>query len=136
MRNVKDTPEYIGATNRAARRRARLAELDARLAGLAGQRVASQAELDTVVRKIKDIDLAGRELPATTDVAEAATALTTASALRRDAEAELAEAEKYTADAGALASPEVEAEVQKSVLAEAEAALGRDYQEAIEAMGR
>jgi hypothetical protein len=90
----KRTPEYIGATNRAARRRARLADLDARLKEFAGRRTALQTELDAVLAKITDIDLAGRELPATTAVAEAATALATASALQRDAEAELADAEK------------------------------------------
>jgi uncharacterized protein (TIGR02680 family) len=90
----KQAPEYIGATNRAARRRARLAELDARREELANRRYAMKAELDAVVERITDLDLAGRELPVTTGVAEAGAVVATTAALRRDAETELAEAEK------------------------------------------
>jgi Putative exonuclease SbcCD, C subunit len=68
----KAAPEYIGATNRANRRRARLAEYDELIAATAAgqQRVAGQ--LDRAVALLDDLQLARRELPDTRPVATAA----------------------------------------------------------------
>ena len=62
----KAAPEYIGATNRAARRRARLAELDRLIADLGRQRedLAAEGMLDLLA----DLGRAQQELPKTAPV--------------------------------------------------------------------
>jgi uncharacterized protein (TIGR02680 family) len=67
----KPAPEFIGATNRAARRRLRLAELDRQIAGVQRQRDELAAELSLVSEALANSGLARRELPRTAPVAEA-----------------------------------------------------------------
>ena len=67
----KPAPEFIGATNRAARRRLRLAELDRQIAEVQRQRDELAAELGLVGEALANLELARRELPRTAPVAEA-----------------------------------------------------------------
>jgi len=67
----KPAPEFIGATNRAARRRLRLAELDRQIAAVQRQRDELAAELGLVEETLANSELARRELPRTGPVAEA-----------------------------------------------------------------
>jgi Putative exonuclease SbcCD, C subunit len=67
----KLAPEFIGATNRAARRRLRLAELDRQLAGIQRQRGELAAELSLVDEALANSELARRELPRTAPVLDA-----------------------------------------------------------------
>lgn len=67
----KLAPEFIGATNRAARRRLRLAELDRQIAEVKRQRDELAAELSLVDEALGNLELARRELPRTAPVAEA-----------------------------------------------------------------
>ncbi len=67
----KPAPEFIGATNRAARRRLRLAELDRQLAEIKRQRDELAAELGLVEEALANLDLARRELPRTAPVLDA-----------------------------------------------------------------
>ena len=67
----KAAPEFIGATNRAARRRLRLAELDRQIAGVQRQRDELTAELSLVSEALANSELARRELPRTAPVAAA-----------------------------------------------------------------
>ena len=67
----KDAPEFIGATNRAARRRLRLAELDRQIAGVQRQRDELAAELSLVSEALANSELARRELPRTAPAAAA-----------------------------------------------------------------
>jgi Putative exonuclease SbcCD, C subunit len=67
----KPAPEFIGATNRAARRRLRLAELDRQLAGIQRQRGELAAELSLVDEALANSELARRELPRTAPVLDA-----------------------------------------------------------------
>ncbi len=67
----KPAPEFIGATNRAARRRLRLAELDRQIAGVQRQRDELAAELSLVGEALANLELARRELPRTAPVAAA-----------------------------------------------------------------
>ena len=67
----KPAPEFIGATNRAARRRLRLAELDRQIAEVKRQRDELAAELGLVDEALANLELARRELPRTAPVAEA-----------------------------------------------------------------
>jgi len=67
----KPAPEFIGATNRAARRRLRLAELDRQLAGIKRQRGELAAELRLVDEALANSELARRELPRTAPVLDA-----------------------------------------------------------------
>ena len=68
----KAAPEYIGATNRAARRRARLAELDERIARAAAQARTTETRLAAAAALLDDFRRARRELPDTRDIAKAA----------------------------------------------------------------
>ena len=68
----KAAPEYIGATNRAARRRARLAELDERIAQAAAKARSTEADLGAATALLDDFRRARRELPDTRDIAKAA----------------------------------------------------------------
>ena len=70
----KQVPEYIGATNRADRRRARLAEQDERIAAAAGQERLHAARAERAAALHEDFRRARRELPDTRPVAKAAEA--------------------------------------------------------------
>jgi uncharacterized protein (TIGR02680 family) len=76
----KTAPEFIGATNRANRRRARLAELDVEIAAIRGQRAEVVAELGRTTDVLADFGRAQRELPRTAPVAAALTEVANASA--------------------------------------------------------
>ncbi len=67
----KAAPEFIGATNRAARRRARLAACDEDLARLTARDEEIAAELDRLAEVLADFKRAQRELPAAGPVAGA-----------------------------------------------------------------
>jgi chaperonin cofactor prefoldin len=67
----KPAPEFIGATNRAARRRLRLAELDRQLAEVKRQRDELAAELGLVADALANLEVARRELPRTAPVLDA-----------------------------------------------------------------
>ena len=70
----KAAPEYIGATNRASRRRARLARYDELIADTVAEEERAAAELDRVAALLDDFRRARRELPDTRPVARAAEA--------------------------------------------------------------
>ena len=76
----KAAPEFIGATNRASRRRARLAELDIEIAAIRGQRDEVAAELGRTGDALADLGRAQRELPRTAPVAAALTEVANAAA--------------------------------------------------------
>ena len=76
----KAAPEFIGATNRANRRRARLAELDIEIAAIRGQRDEVAAEWGRTGDALADLGRAQRELPRTAPVAEALTEVANAAA--------------------------------------------------------
>ena len=86
----KQTPEYIGATNRANRRRARLAEQDDLIAAAAGEERTLAEQADRAAAEHEDFRRARRELPDTRPVAKAAETASTQAALlarsREDAE--------------------------------------------------
>jgi uncharacterized protein (TIGR02680 family) len=90
----KAAPEYIGATNRASRRRARLAEHDEVIkAAIAGQERLAD-ELDGTSALLDDFRRARRELPDTRLVAQAAEVVSTNAALLARARDETAAARK------------------------------------------
>src|SRR5690242_2938552 len=70
----KAAPEYIGATNRAGRRRARLAEYGALIEAAAAEERRLAGELDAAGARLGDFRRARRELPDTRPVARAAEA--------------------------------------------------------------
>ena len=86
----KQTPEYIGATNRANRRRARLAEQDDLIAAAAGEERTLAQQAERAAGQQEDFRRARRELPDTRPVAKAAETASTQAALlarsREDAE--------------------------------------------------
>ncbi len=88
----KAAPEFIGATNRANRRLARLAEIDRRLASLGRQRaeVAERSRLASAA--LADLDQARGELPKTAPVSEAITQVARAAVLLTAARERLATA--------------------------------------------
>ena len=67
----KPAPEFIGATNRATRRRLRLAELDRQIAEVRQQRDELATELRLVEEALNGLDLARGELPKTAPVLDA-----------------------------------------------------------------
>ena len=67
----KAAAEFIGATNRAARRCIRLAELDRQIAEIIGQRDELATELGLVNGALGHLELARRELPKTAPVSKA-----------------------------------------------------------------
>ena len=67
----KAAAEFIGATNRAARRRIRLAELDRQIAEIIGQRDELATELGLVNGALGHLELARCELPKTAPVTKA-----------------------------------------------------------------
>ena len=88
----KPAPEFIGATNRAARRRARLAELDLGIAAIRSQRDEVASEFKRVDGTLSDLERAQGELPRTAPVAGALTKVTHAVALLSAAREQLGEA--------------------------------------------
>jgi len=68
----KAAPEYIGATNRASRRRARLADQDELIARTAADEQRIAADLDHATERLEDFRRARRELPDTRPIAKAA----------------------------------------------------------------
>jgi len=76
----KDVPEFIGATNRAARRRIRLASLDTQIGDVTRQRNEALSELGLVDDALANLALAQRELPRTAPVAEALRQVSSAAA--------------------------------------------------------
>jgi len=71
----KAAPEYIGATNRASRRRARLAEYSELIKAAAAEERRLAGELDAAGARLDDFRRARRELPDTRPVAKAAEAV-------------------------------------------------------------
>jgi hypothetical protein len=90
----KTVPEYIGATNRASRRRARLAEYDELIAQIATEQERLAGERDRAGALLEDFGRARRELPDTRPVAKAAEATGTHAALLARARDEIAAARK------------------------------------------
>ncbi len=76
----KAVPEFIGATNRAARRRIRLAELDDQITEISRQRDQLAAELERVREALGHLELARDELPKTAPVTRALDAVSDATA--------------------------------------------------------
>ncbi len=89
----KRAPEFIGATNRASPRRARLAELDLQIAAVARQREDIAAQFRRAEVALADIARAQGELPRTAPVAAALTEVTHAAALLSAARERLSEAQ-------------------------------------------
>jgi hypothetical protein len=71
----KAAPEFIGATNRASRRRTRLAEFDQLIARTAAQEQQLTQDLERAGGLLEDLRRARRELPDTRPVARAAEAV-------------------------------------------------------------
>ena len=90
----KAAPEYIGATNRANRRRARLAEYDELITRTVGEEERLAGELDRAGALLEDFRRARRQLPDTRPVARAAEAVGTHAALLARARDETAAARK------------------------------------------
>jgi Putative exonuclease SbcCD, C subunit len=90
----KAAPEYIGATNRASRRRARLAEYDELIARTVAEEQRLAAEHERAAGLLEDLRRARRELPDTRPVAKAAEAVGTHAALLARARDEAAAARK------------------------------------------
>jgi hypothetical protein len=88
----KAAPEYIGATNRASRRRARLAEYGALIEAAAADERRLAGELDAAGTRLEDFRRARRELPDTRPVAKAAEAVGNCAVLIARARAETAAA--------------------------------------------
>jgi hypothetical protein len=78
----KAAPEFIGATNRANRRRARVEELDQEIAAIEGHLAEVAAQQQRVNDALSDLSHAQVELPRTAPVMEALGAVTHAEALR------------------------------------------------------
>jgi hypothetical protein len=87
-------PEYIGATNREIRRRARLVEQDQLITRAVDQELRLIAERERAEALLEDFRRARRELPSTVPVAQAAEAVSTQGALMVRARDELAGARK------------------------------------------
>jgi uncharacterized protein (TIGR02680 family) len=81
----KAAPEFIGATNRANRRRARLAELDMEIATIAQRRGEIASELRGVEDALADLERGQRELPRTAPVTKAIAKVTHTTALLSEA---------------------------------------------------
>src|SRR5580704_11958874 len=90
----KAAPEYIGATNRASRRRARLAELDEHIARTAAEEKRLTEDLGRAAGQLDDLRRARRELPDTRPVARTAEAVGQHAALLARARDEVTAARK------------------------------------------
>jgi hypothetical protein len=90
----KAAPEYIGATNRASRRRARLAEFDELIARTVAEEKRLTEDLERASVQLDDLRRARRELPGTRPVARAAEAVGQHAALLARAREDVAAARK------------------------------------------
>jgi hypothetical protein len=90
----KQAPEFIGATNRAARRRARLAAHDELIAQAAEREQELTARLEAAAALLDDFKQARRELPDTRPIAAAAQAVSRHSVLLAKAREDVAAARK------------------------------------------
>ena len=88
----KPAPEFIGATNRAARRHIRLAELDRQITEITGQRDELATELGLVSDALSHMELARDELPRTASVTKALEAVSDAATRLSAARDQLQEA--------------------------------------------
>jgi len=88
----KAAPEYIGATNRASRRRARLAEYDELITRTEGEQRQLATDLDRAGARLEDSRRARRTLPDTRPSAQAAEVVGTRAALLARARDETAAA--------------------------------------------
>jgi hypothetical protein len=95
----KAAPEYIGATNRANRRCARLADYDELIEAAVADERRVEAELDRAAALLEDLRRARRELPHTRPVARAAEAVGTHAALLARAREEVPLARRALATA-------------------------------------
>ncbi|WP_169987005.1 SbcC/MukB-like Walker B domain-containing protein [Microbispora sp. H10836] len=86
----KPSPEYIGATNRANRRAARLAEYDEMIVETSRAHEAAERDLAGANRRLEDFARARRELPPATAVAAAVARVSRESALLAQARSALA----------------------------------------------
>ncbi|HEX4832559.1 MAG TPA: SbcC/MukB-like Walker B domain-containing protein, partial [Trebonia sp.] len=86
----KPAPEFIGATNRATRRRARLTAAGELIDRAAGRELQLARRLERAAALLADFGRARRELPATRPVAQAAEAVSRHAALLARARAETA----------------------------------------------
>ncbi|MBE3011865.1 TIGR02680 family protein [Microbispora sp. NEAU-D428] len=87
----KASPEYIGATNRANRRAARLAECDERIGETSRAHEDAERDLARANRRLEDFARARRQLPPATAVVEAVTRVSRESALLAQARSALAD---------------------------------------------
>ncbi|GGO06970.1 TIGR02680 family protein [Microbispora bryophytorum] len=87
----KPSPEYIGATNRANRRAARLAEYDETIGETSRAHEDAERDLARANRRLEDFARARRELPPATAVVEAVTRVSQESALLAQARSALAD---------------------------------------------
>ncbi|GAB3747760.1 TIGR02680 family protein [Nocardiopsis nanhaiensis] len=115
----KPVAEFIGATNRAQRRRERLAACDARIGELAHRHTELDERLSLAREQLGDFDRARADLPEATDVAKAVRALEHHSTLLASARAARAEARRELDAAVA----EVDAERRRVRAAAAERAM-------------
>jgi uncharacterized protein (TIGR02680 family) len=81
----KDAPEFIGASNRASRRRARLAEIDAQIAELERHCADVASRRQAVVDLLADLGRAQRELPKTAPITAALSKVTSVEGQRAEA---------------------------------------------------
>jgi hypothetical protein len=95
----KAAPEYIGATHRANRRRARLAERDELIARTSAEEQRLTAHRDKAAALLADLQQARRELPDTGPIAQAAEATGRHAALLARARADTAAARAAVATA-------------------------------------
>ncbi|MEU8060677.1 SbcC/MukB-like Walker B domain-containing protein [Microbispora bryophytorum] len=87
----KSSPEYIGATNRANRRAARLAEYDETIGETTRAHEDAERDLARANRRLDDFARARRELPSVTEVVAAVTRVSRESALLAQARSVLAD---------------------------------------------
>ncbi|WP_328710164.1 SbcC/MukB-like Walker B domain-containing protein [Microbispora hainanensis] len=87
----KSSPEYIGATNRANRRAARLAEYDETIGETIRAHEDAERDLARANRRLADFARARRELPSVTEVVAAVTRVSRESALLAQARSVLAD---------------------------------------------
>jgi hypothetical protein len=90
----KQAPEFIGATNRASRRRARLAAQDELIAAAVERERELAVRLEAAAALAGDFTQARRELPGTRPIAAAAEAVSRHSALLAKARADVADGRK------------------------------------------
>jgi hypothetical protein len=95
----KDKPEYIGATNRAARRLARLAEQDRAIEQARAAASAAEADLKAAADLLDDFRRARRELPDTGRIAKEAAQAASDAALLAHARAEASSARQQVDEA-------------------------------------